>query len=145
MAFQKKDRAAAWKTFIEAYERLGLVDRAIEEADISRRTIFRWMADNSKFREEFVSAREAMVCAVEDTLFQKAIGGDVTAAIFMLKSWRPERYHRSPTPPPASADESRQITIEVIEPSGARQALIDRLNQQARRMEAAKGLDAEAG
>lgn len=112
------------------------MDLAIQEAGVSRRTIFRWMADNPELREEFDSIREAMVSAVEDTLFQKAMGGDVTAAIFMLKSWRPERYHRSPAAAPASAVESPQITIEVIEPSGARQALIDRLSQQARRMEA---------
>lgn len=59
---------------------------------INRSTLYAWMADDPEFKARVDAAQEMGIDAVEDALLEDATNHDTTAAIFTLKSWRPDRY-----------------------------------------------------
>ena len=65
---------------------------AARKARISRTTLTNWRQDDPDFAAACELAREAGMDAIEDKLVDRAMKNDTTAAIFMLKSWRRERY-----------------------------------------------------
>lgn len=63
---------------------------------ISRRTLYKHLKCDTKFSEDFEKLREAYIDEVEQKLMEQAKEGgsrNITAQIFALKSWRPERYN----------------------------------------------------
>lgn len=69
------------------------ITRACKSARISRNAFYEWRKDDPDFAADVENAREKGIDALEDALFRDAIEGhNITAAIFMLKSWRRERY-----------------------------------------------------
>lgn len=67
--------------------------RACRSARVSRQRFYEWCKDDAEFADRVEAAREKGIDALEDALFRDAIDGhNTTAAIFMLKSWRRERY-----------------------------------------------------
>lgn len=69
------------------------ITRACKSARISRNAFYEWRNDDPDFATEIEASREKGIDALEDSLFRDAIEGhNTTAAIFMLKSWRRERY-----------------------------------------------------
>lgn len=72
------------------------ITRACRSARISRNAFYEWRNDDSEFAAEIEASREKGIDALEDSLFRDAIDGhNTTAAIFMLKSWRPDRYRET--------------------------------------------------
>ena len=85
--------SAQRRLFLAAYEaNCGIVTEACEIAQISRRTFYRWLQSptrvNAKFRKqlEAVKPKERLIDAAELTIHKGIAGGDVTAAIFTLKT-----------------------------------------------------------
>ena len=66
--------------------------RAARRARIAKSSIFLWRAEDPAFKARCEAAREAGIDAVEDALMDRATTDDTTAAIFLLKCWRRERY-----------------------------------------------------
>lgn len=69
--------------------------RACRSAKLSRQAFYEWCRDDRDFAARVAAAQEIGIDAVEDTLFSSAMRDDTTAAIFTLKSWRPERYRET--------------------------------------------------
>ena len=84
----KRDRQK--KKFIAALEAQGTVLHACKAAGISRQTAYRWHRDDPDFAEQWDEAHENAVDVVESVIYQKALSGDVIAAIFYLKAQRPK-------------------------------------------------------
>ena len=55
---------------------------------VSRWTAYRWRQDDLEFPDQWDEAIENAVDAVENVIYQRALGGDVIAAIFYLKAQR---------------------------------------------------------
>ena len=84
----KRDRQK--KKFIETLEAQGTVLHAAKAAGVSRWTAYRWRQDDLEFADQWDEAHENAVDAVENVIYQRALGGDVIAAIFYLKAQRPK-------------------------------------------------------
>ena len=84
----KRDRQK--KTFIETLEAQGTVSHAAKAAGVSRQTAYRWRDEDPEFADLWSEAHENAVDAVENVIYQRALGGDVIAAIFYLKAQRPK-------------------------------------------------------
>ena len=65
---------------------------AARKARIAKSTFIKWRKDDPAFAEACNAAREEGLDALEDAMFERGMEDDTTAAIFMLKSWRPSRY-----------------------------------------------------
>ena len=68
------------------------VQRAADEVGVTRKTIYNWKDQHPDFAQQFEDAQEGVTDGIEMTVIQKALSGDVTAGIFMLKSRRREVY-----------------------------------------------------
>lgn len=66
--------------------------RACRTAKVPRMTFYDWLAADPDFKARVAAAQEQGIDAVEDALLTDATDHDTTAAIFTLKSWRPDRY-----------------------------------------------------
>lgn len=66
--------------------------RACRTARVPRQRFYEWCHDDPDFKARVDAAQQRGIDAVEDALFADALNHDTTAAIFTLKSWRPERY-----------------------------------------------------
>jgi hypothetical protein len=78
------------KRFIAALTSHGTVYHAAQAAGISRQTAYRWQRDDPDFAEQWDEAIENAIDVVESVIYQKALSGDVIAAIFYLKAQRPK-------------------------------------------------------
>ncbi len=78
------------KRFIDALTVQGTVYHAAQAAGVSRWTAYRWRQDDLAFASLWDEAIENAVDAVENVIYQRALGGDVIAAIFYLKAQRPK-------------------------------------------------------
>src|SRR5688572_429551 len=84
----KRDRQK--KRFIEALTTHGTVYHAAQAAGVSRQTVYRWRDEDPEFADLWYEAIENAVDAVENMIYQRALGGDVIAGIFYLKAQRPK-------------------------------------------------------
>src|SRR6185369_1043141 len=84
----KRDRQK--NRFIAALTTHGTVYHAAQAAGISRQTAYRWHREDPEFADQWDEAIENAVDAVESVIYQKALSGDVIAAIFYLKAQRPQ-------------------------------------------------------
>lgn len=66
--------------------------RAARKARIARSSLSAWRSDDPGFAVRCEAARVEGIDAVEDSLMERATKDDTTAAIFLLKTWRRERY-----------------------------------------------------
>ena len=83
-----KKRAAFLGALREGYS----IYRACTEAKISRRSAYDWKEADEEFAKDWDAAVEAGTDALEDALYGRAKETDTTAAIFLLKGRRPEKY-----------------------------------------------------
>jgi hypothetical protein len=72
---------------------LGATDEEIADFfDVDVRTIYRWKEKHPEFCQALKSNKDALDARVEKSLFQNAIGGNVTAQIFWLKNRQPKQW-----------------------------------------------------
>ena len=77
---------------IESLSNGATVEAAAKGADIAVRTLYHWKAADSKFKADWIAAMESRVDAVEDSLYTKATGGHILAAIFWLCNRARDRW-----------------------------------------------------
>jgi len=79
-------------TQVERYAALGLTEDEIATLlRVGRRTLFRWKK-NEEFNEALRRGKLQTDARVTERLYQRAMGGDVTAMIFWLKNRRPDLW-----------------------------------------------------
>ena len=65
------------KRFIETLSSQGTVYHAAQAAGVSRQTVYRWRIEDREFAACWDEAHEKAVDAVESSLYQKALNGDL--------------------------------------------------------------------
>jgi hypothetical protein len=81
------------RAFLAAYSRCGSLSRAAKRAGVDRRTHYNWKKADPDYRDALLQATIEAGDALEDKLMDLAHDeGNVTAAIFLLKGLRPEKY-----------------------------------------------------
>lgn len=78
------------KRFLDALTAQGTVYHGAQAAGVSRWTTYRWRQDDPDFADQWDEAIENAVDAIENVIYQRALGGDVIAGIFYLKAQRPK-------------------------------------------------------
>lgn len=83
-----KKREAFLAVLREGYS----VHRACQAAKMSRNAAYQWRGADEQFAADWDAAYEAGTDTLEDALQERATDKDTTAAIFLLKGRRPEKY-----------------------------------------------------
>lgn len=68
------------------------VARAAKAVGVSRKTVYNWRDAHPEFKDAFDDVQDSITDEIEKTGVAKALDGDVTMIIFMLKSRRREVY-----------------------------------------------------
>lgn len=86
-------RTGVWKDdLVAALAKFPVVGRACRFAGISRSQAYACRGRDPEFAARWDDALEDGIDNLEFSLHQRALGTDTTAAIFLLKSLRPEKY-----------------------------------------------------
>jgi len=125
---------------------IGNLTVAAKSLGISRFTIYRRMERSPRIRTVYDTARESMIDNVESSLYRRALGGDVTACIFILKTRGKDRGYverheiSGPNGGPISHVTKSELDCEI---DGLLEELADREKAGAARASAAEevGLD----
>ena len=89
----KKKRADIWKPlFLQTLRNSACVWASCQLAKIERSTAYRARDKDEKFRQAWNEALEDACDQLEYALRRRALATDTTAAIFLLKAHRPEKY-----------------------------------------------------
>ena len=75
-----------------AFSRCGSISTAAKRARIDRRTHYNWLKEDPWYVEAYKQSVQQAGDALEDKLNELAHDGNVTAAIFLLKGLRPNKY-----------------------------------------------------
>lgn len=78
--------------FLTALGAYGTVQHAAKAAGLGRRTVYNWRNEDLAFAQEWDDRIEDCTDVLEQSLYQRAMEGDTTAAIFLLKGARPAKY-----------------------------------------------------
>lgn len=80
-------------TLLQGWAGDGLNDEQIaHNMGISPSTLYDWQKKYPEISEAIKKGKEVIDYAIENALVSKALHGDVTAAIFLLKHRRPDKY-----------------------------------------------------
>jgi hypothetical protein len=69
------------------------VEQAAASIGAGRRSVYRWRQEDEEFRQAWNDAVEESADLLEAMLHELALGGDVQALIFLLRSRKPEIYN----------------------------------------------------
>jgi hypothetical protein len=78
--------------FLREYARMGTILHAAEAVGITRWTVDDWRKKYPEFEDKFRHAKDDITQKLEDTAISKAMAGDDTLLIFLLKGLRPDIY-----------------------------------------------------
>lgn len=89
----KKGRPPRWQAdFLEALAKSPDVSQACKTVGINRTTAYRRRQADEDFAIAWADAHALSLDKLEAALFRRAVDTDTTAAIFLLKSHRPDVY-----------------------------------------------------
>lgn len=63
-----------------------------ERLGVSTSTFYKHKSEQKEFSDALKYSKETLVARLEQTLFQKALEGNMTAVIFSLKNLRPDKW-----------------------------------------------------
>ena len=106
------------KAFIAKLEEGVGVKLAADEVGVTRKTAYNWAEQYPEFGEEFENTQEGITDAIEQTLIQKALAGDVTACIFLTKTRRRHIYGDKQTLE-HTGEGGKPFTIVIEQPKDA--------------------------
>lgn len=86
-----RDRRERQTQFLRALQQTGTVYHACRQSKVSRTIVYEWLED-PKFQQRFQTARENAVERLETSAFRRALKGDTSLTMFLLKAMRPEVY-----------------------------------------------------
>lgn len=78
--------------FLEAFKEKGSIFHAAPVAGISRKQVHAWINTDPAFAKAMAEHKYEAADALEDSLYERGMKSDTTAAIFWLKGARPEKY-----------------------------------------------------
>lgn len=78
--------------FIEAFSNIGTIIGAAKAVGIHRDTVSDWRKVDKKFDEQFQTAQNILTEKLESVAMDKALAGNETMLIFMLKARSPKKY-----------------------------------------------------
>lgn len=76
-----------------AVRRHGSLSCAARAVGIGRQTVYDWKEGDEAFALAIHQAQEGAIDALERSMLERAMAGDTVAGIFMLKGYRPRRWH----------------------------------------------------
>ena len=83
---QKTQNISKKEVFLKClHNNLGHISNACKSANIGRKTYYRWIEKDKKFKEQVDNVGEALVDHVESKLLEKINDLDTTSIIFFLK------------------------------------------------------------
>lgn len=80
------------KQFIEAFANIGTIIGAAKAVAINRDTVLAWRKADKDFDEAFQTAQNTLTEKLESVAMDKALAGNETMLIFMLKARSPKKY-----------------------------------------------------
>jgi hypothetical protein len=80
------------RAFLAAFSRCGSLSKSAKRAKVDRRTHYNWLKDDPWYVHAFRQAAIEAGDSLEDRLTEMAFDGNVTAAIFLLKGLKPEKF-----------------------------------------------------
>lgn len=78
--------------FIAAVEKRYTKKVAAKEVGISDKTVDKWAAQDPEFKQAIDNAQKGAEETLESSAYERAMKGDTTLTIFLLKGMRPEKY-----------------------------------------------------
>lgn len=90
-----KGRCAWKRNWLVAYQSHGTATAACEVVGINRSTAYEARKKDPAFAKAWDALESETTKLLEETLYERALNGDTTAAIFMLKARRPSVYRES--------------------------------------------------
>lgn len=103
------------ENFLKAFNAgYGIILTACEAVGISRATYYKWMRDDSEFREKVEEIQESQVDFVESKLIRAIESNDTTAIIFYLKTKGKKRGYSEKAQP--KDDRPLSVTRTLPEP-----------------------------
>jgi len=88
----EKERRKKRRIILENLKNGATKTKACAEADIDRRTLYRWMALSKIFKRDVEEAIEIQIGVVEDMLYKGAAEGDLAAQKFFLCNRAPNKW-----------------------------------------------------
>lgn len=64
----------------------GIIKTTAAKLNVSRRVLYKWIADSETLQEALLDAREEMIDTTEGMLYNHILEGNLTAIIFYLKT-----------------------------------------------------------
>lgn len=118
--------------FLAAFSRCGSLSKAAKRAKVDRRTHYNWLKDDAGYVQAFRQAVIEAGDSLQDKLTEMAFDGNVTAAIFLLKGLKPERFRER-----IEVRNIQDLKIEDLPPD-IFQALAEHFMEQATQGDPAK-------
>lgn len=82
------------KKYLELLDEGHTDSSACKSLGVDRTTVWKYRKSHPEFEEMVVSARAVRVERVKETVYQKALGGDIRAAKLFLRHHEPEIYEQ---------------------------------------------------
>lgn len=101
-------------TVIEMLESGKGAANAAKAVGVTRKTLYNWRDQNESFRARWDDTQEGVTDGIEETAIEKAMDGDTTLLIFLLKSRRRSVYRESME---HTGDASAPLTVVLRERS----------------------------
>lgn len=80
------------RAFLAAFSRCGSLSQSAKRAKVDRRTHYNWLKDDPWYAQAFGQAVIEAADSLQDRLTEMAFEGNVTAALFLLKGLKPEKF-----------------------------------------------------
>ena len=91
-ATNPNDRPARKQAFLDELRQRYSVYHACKAAGIGRTTVYAWRQDDDEFARAWDEALADAADVLEASAYQRALEGDTTLTIFLLKGAMPDKY-----------------------------------------------------
>ena len=108
-------RTVRKKAFLEELRQRYSVYHACKEAGIGRTTVYAWRQDDEEFAKAWDAALADAADVLEASAYQRALEGDTTLTIFLLKGAKPDKY-KERTSTELTGAGGKPLTVAFIPP-----------------------------
>jgi len=104
------------KTFLLILEKTaGNISQACRQANLDRKTIYRWMESDPDFKSRVQDIQEALLDFAESQLLKQIREGNITAIIFYLKTRGKSRGYTEKTELHHSGEVENKVKVEFVD------------------------------
>jgi len=103
------------RAFLAAFSRCGSLSKSAKRAKVDRRTHYNWLKDDPLYVQGFQQAVIEAGDSLEDRLTEMAFDGNVTAAIFLLKGLKPQKFRERIEQTNLHEMDFNKLTVEQLE------------------------------